>query len=384
MSRALILAAVLSAGALPSRAFSPGIDAKILEGMEAAYRFDFKGAAAVFEELGRAEPEHPAGPFFLASLQWLDFSQNADIPEILETLEPKFERIMDETLERAKKMEDKNSDDPEAHFYLGAAYGMKGRWLLLKRQWIRAAYLGYKGYKHLKKTVKLDPGFYDAYLGLGMYDYYSDTLPGIMGFAADLIVRGDKKRGIGYVQLAIRKGRYSSVEGRLFLAGIYTGYENEPLKALELIEELREEWPDNLFFAFMELGARMDALDWEGAVVLGEEIVPKAGEVSYAKDHISLFELYFGDAYLGAKNYSKALETFDRCVKEAPEPRRAAVTYCRLRRAQAYDLLGLREEALKDYSFVKDRPDFFDSRKKAKKGLKTPATYDLVVEQLLE
>ena len=369
---------------LPTHALSPQADRKIIEGLDAGYSLNFEHAASLFEEANQLAPQHPAGPFFLASLQWFEYSQNADIPGTIDALEPKFNRNINEAFNRAQKMYRQNPKDPEANFYLGAAYGMKGRWLLLKRHWIRAAHNGYKGYKYLKRTIELDPNLYDAYLGLGMYDYYSDTLPGILKFASRLIVRGDKKRGLRYINLTIEKGHYSVTEAKLFLAAVEAAYEHEPQKALLIIRELKAEKHDNLFFNLMEVGFLSDAKDWSGAIALGEPLVYKVWDVPYAKPHASLFDLYLGDAYLGAKDYGKAIEIFNRCIEIAPDPRKASVTFCYLRRAQAYDLMGNRGQAIEDYRSVKARPDFFDSQAKARQGLKGPATYDQVLSQLLE
>lgn len=382
--RGLVLAAM--AMTLSSRvlAISPQADKLILEGLGAAYGLDFERAASLFSEADRLEPEHPAGPFFLASLQWLEYSQNADVPGTIGALEPKFNQVMDQALARARKMYAKNHDDPEANFYLGAVYGMKGRWLLLKRKWIRAAHYGFKGYKYFKRTIALDPERYDAYLGMGMYDYYSDTLPAVVRFAANMIVRGDKQRGLRYIETTLAKGHYSVTEAKLFLVAVLTAYEKQPERALKIIQDLRLEKPGNFFFILMEVIARIDAKDWNGAVAFGEFLAHRVREISYTKPHVSLFDLYLGEAYLGAKDYPRAVETFNRCIEQAPEPRKATVTHCHLRRAQALDLLERRAEAVMDYTFVKERPDFFDSQDKAKRGLKAAATYEEVLRQLLE
>ncbi len=367
-----------------AHAILPETDKLILQGLDAAYSLDFERSASLFSEAARLEPGHPAGPFFLASLQWLEYSQNADVPGTVDALEPKFDRSMDQALERARKMYATNHDDPEANFYLGACYGMKGRWLLLKYKWIRAAHYGFKGYKYLQRTIALNPEYYDAYLGMGMYDYYSDTLPTILRFAANLMVRGDKQRGLRYIETTLTKGHYSVTEAKIFLVGILSAYEKQPDKALQIVLELRRQKPENLFFLLMEVGTRIDARDWNGAIAFGEFLAPRVRELAYTKPHASLFDLYLGEAYLGAQEYSKAAETLNRCIERAPNPKKATVTHCHLRRAQTLDLLGRRTESVMDYTFVKERPDFFDSQNKAKQGLKTAATYEEVLRQLQE
>lgn len=378
----LALAILLTAA--PARALAPEADALVLQGLDAAYSLDLERAAALFTAVSTREPEHPVGPFFLASLKWLEFSQNADLPGAGEALAPQFEALLGECFARAWALREKAPDDPEADFYLGAAYGMKGRWLMLERKWIRAAHAGYKGYKLLKRTVALDPEYYDAYLGLGMYDYYSDTLPAVLRFAAGLIARGDRQRGLRYVELTRRKGHYSVTEAKLFLAGVYAAYEKRPAEALAIVAELRQEKPDNVYFGLMEVIVRLNAKDWAEAAAAGEALAPRIRAVPAARDQVSLFELYLGEAYLGGRENGKAIETLDRCVAQAPEPRRATVTFCLLRRAQAYDLAGRRAEALADYRAVRERPDYFDSRGKARKGLSRPVGYEEYVAQLLE
>ncbi|MBI5240208.1 MAG: hypothetical protein HY926_07025 [Elusimicrobia bacterium] len=376
----LLIAAL--ACALRSWAVQPETDKLILQGLDAAYSLDFERATSLFTEADRLEPEHPVGPFFLASLLWLEYSQNADIPGAADSLQPRFDRIMGQALARAWKMHEKNREDPEANFYLGACYGMKGRWLMLERKWIRAAHYGFKGYKYLQRTVELDPEYNDAYLGMGMYDYYSDTLPAVVRMAADMIVRGDKQRGLRYIERTLEKGHYSVTEAKLFQVGILSSYEHQPEKALPILLELRRQKPENLFFVLLEQGTRINARDWSGAIAFGEFLAPRVRALPYTQPQTSLFDLYLGESYLCAGDLPRAVEVFDRCIEEAPDGRKATVTHCHLRRAQALDLLGRRAEARHDYTFVTERPDFFDSRAKARRGLKAPATREEILHQL--
>ena len=100
---ALALAALAALSAAPARAVSPQADSLILSALDAAYGMDFDRCESLLKEVDRLEPESPAGPFFLASLKWLEFSQNADVPGTLNSLEPQFDAIMDQAVERARR-----------------------------------------------------------------------------------------------------------------------------------------------------------------------------------------------------------------------------------------------------------------------------------------
>jgi len=365
-------------------ALGPDADRSVMAGLEAGYALDFAASSAAFAAADRLAPEHPAGPFFLASLVWLELSLNVDEPGTLERLEPEFDLLMGEAFRRAQALIDKEPRAAEGYFYRGAAYGMRGRWKIVKRQWIRAAADGWNGYRDLETAVRLDPEYYDAYLGLGMYDYYADTMPAILKFASSLIVSGDKKRGLRFVNIAVQHGHFSAMEAQLFLAGIYTTYEKEPDRALEIIRDLRLTRPANLFLLYMEVAARVRAKDWPGAVACAEELSARARQAPEGRPYTALFDLYLADAYLGSGDFAKARDAASRCAADAADARRASVTFCLLRRAQAHDLRRERREALADYSAVQARPPFWSSREHAARGLKRPATYDAVVEELAQ
>ena len=71
-------------------------------------------------------------------------------------------------------------------------------------------------------------------MGLGIYDYFTDTLSGVQAVLAYLLIHGDKARGLQELQTAIDKSEHARVEAEMFLIEIYTSEENTPEKALPL------------------------------------------------------------------------------------------------------------------------------------------------------
>ena len=130
-----------------------------------------------------------------------------------------------------------------AYLYEGGAEGLKGRWLVTQKVWVKAYFRGKSGNHFLRKAVELDPELYDAYMGLGIYDYFTDTLPGVQGVLAYLFIHGDKDHGLKELQLAIDKGQRARVEAMVFLTEIYMAEEKTPEKAFPLAEALHKEFP---------------------------------------------------------------------------------------------------------------------------------------------
>ncbi|MHB0994988.1 MAG: tetratricopeptide repeat protein [Elusimicrobiales bacterium] len=365
-------------------ALSPGADERYDRGIAQMYRLEFDKAEAEFREIVASAPEDPAGYFALAALAWWRYSQNFDIESSLDAVQKDFMVNADKAIELSGRMLKAGRDADQAYFFMGGAYGLQGRWYALKRSWWRSYTHGRKGRKFLKKCVELNPGIYDAYLGLGIFDYYAATLPGAIGLAAKLFVGGDRQRGIEYVKVAKDKGRFFKNEARFFLVEIYSMHENDFKAAYAEVEELKAVDPSNMLFRVGEIMTHIQAEDWQG--VLGEceaflgawQVKPQPG----LEQQLAMIYLSAGDALIALKRYDEAVAWLTTGIEKTSFPEKGWVTYCYLRRAQALDLLGRRAEALPDYRAAAGRPNFWDSRKYAKAGLKGSPDHAEVYRQL--
>jgi hypothetical protein len=79
----------------------------------------------------------------------------------------------------------------------------------------------------------------------------------------------------------------------------------------------------------------------------------------------------YGDALLVAGQPERAAKEL-LAAATLPGAESSMVTRARLRAAQALDVAGKREEALKEYQTVLTRPNVFDSHEDARRGLKEP------------
>ena len=92
---------------------------------------------------------------------------------------------------------DRDDDDVEGLFYLGAAAGNLGRFYGMEDRWLKAYWHGRRGKNALLSLVEIDPDYNDAYLGLGIYHYYSAVLPKIVRTLSYVMgIRGDKNLGL--------------------------------------------------------------------------------------------------------------------------------------------------------------------------------------------
>ncbi len=379
------------AGAIPgvsSTVFTLGelADAKYDRGIALMYRLRFDEAEEEFKDIIRADTSSPAGYFALAALSWWRCSQNFDVRGDSKALENEFMRNVDATIKVCEARLKTGEAPARTWFFLGGAYGLKGRWYAVQRRWFRAYTNGNKGRKYLGKAVKADPGLYDAYLGLGIFDYFADTLPGVLKIPALLFVRGDRARGIAEVSLAREKGRFFSTEAGLFMVEIMTRHEKDYAAALAELDRLEASDPSNLFFRLGRVLTLIHAREWQKAIDESVRFLAehKAAPSPGIERQLALIYLSAGDSYLALDRPREAAAWFSGGITETAFPEKGWVTYCYLRRGQALDLLGKREEALRDYEEVLAREDFWDAHKYARAAAARPPAPAEVYRQLTE
>jgi len=139
--------------------------------------------------------------------------------------------------------EDKLSIDDK--FYVGAIYGFIGR-SIANESLFKAFKYGKRGRNYLQEVVEENPEYYDAYLGLGMFNYYADRLGGFIGFISSILgFSGDRELGLKQIKMAAEKGTQSFAEANLVLGEIYWNMEQQPEFAYSYFKAFVERYPKN-------------------------------------------------------------------------------------------------------------------------------------------
>ena len=141
-------------------------------------------------------------------------------------------------------------ETPEMQFYAGMGDAMAARLYGLRGENRNTAHAGVRAREHFLRARAVDPEFADADLGLGLYNYYVDTLSTIarvlrffMGLPG-----GSKQEGISQLQHVIADGVLTSDVARFYLAINLHKYDQRYEQALEAISPLVEKYPSNALF----------------------------------------------------------------------------------------------------------------------------------------
>jgi predicted Zn-dependent protease len=241
-----------------ARASQLNLPPQATDGMRLMYSGQTKEAIAMFRQLEAERPGHPLGYLLEAEALWWNI--------YCESLERKYNTLDAWTTRRGPEdaaylaLADKaarlaesaiaRQDTAEMELYAGMGYMLRARLVGLRNEKRATARAGVAARNHLLRCLQLDPNMADAYAGLGLYNYYVDTLS---AFAKILrffmgIPGGDKREGLRQLETAMAKGELTRVEARFYTAKNLRNYDEDYARATEVAAPLVLEFPNNPLF----------------------------------------------------------------------------------------------------------------------------------------
>lgn len=325
----------------------------VIQGINHLYDLEFDEAERLFSKIVAEKPDYPVGYFYMAMVTWSRLSVGFWTAE---NLKEYVERI-DLTISVAKKGIEKNEKDSRNYFYLGGALGFKGRFELMQQKWFSSYNLAYDAIQALRTCQKLDSDNKDVLLGLGIYDYYTAKLSGVLKFLTYLFLhRGDKEEGLRKLNVAANEAVYSGLEAKSMLIHIYLYLEEDYDKALPIIQDLRAKFAKNPRYTFFE-GLVHIRRDDDGRYREMVEALRAESRKKTTRTDLIIWEnqaLYleatyhlFRDQTQQARNKLEAILSQADLVAD-PD----MIAWPILKKGMSYDLEGKREKALEHYRQV--------------------------------
>jgi tetratricopeptide (TPR) repeat protein len=246
--------------------------------LELIYNMEFDAALRAAQHLIDLAPAHPAGYFYRAATYW-QWRLITHDPQRRAMLLSQFQ----ESTQRARDLAEHlpEAQAAEAAFYLGAVYGMQARMHFVEQQYIRALLAAKQGSTYLQQCVRRAPDWYDAYAGLGTYQYVLSRVPGVWrGIVQQLIgIAGDRNKGLQALEQARTAGRLSVPEAGSLLAKIYMlPGEEQYDKAYVLLENLVQRYPHNSDYRYRLALVCAQLGLWERARQVSQQLMADIGQ----------------------------------------------------------------------------------------------------------
>lgn len=288
-------------------------------GVELLMEGDTDGAIKIFRQVQQNDPQSPLGYLLEAqTIWWKIYYTTADLldPDVFDVarqdsspLDSHFSDLVTVALARSEAHIRAQEDVARNNLYEGMAYALEARLTGLRGKDLPAVRAGKKMRSYLMAALKLDSNLADAYLGLGNYNYFIDTLPPTMKFLRVIgnVPGGDKDLGIRQIQQTIKNGDLLRSEAQFYLAKNYSGDgEKQFKKSLELFQTLARDYPHNPLWKLLsaEMLCRIGE-NRDGDALYREVVQETTGMVTETEHAVNLAAR---DGYVRRHPEDKALE----------------------------------------------------------------------------
>jgi tetratricopeptide (TPR) repeat protein len=254
----VFLLGVALVGVAPLRCASLDLPPAAISVIDQIYSGDLATAMEGARHIQRAQPDHPLGYLLEGeALWWRIWCTSAEFRYGMSYPRHRGKLASDQhyfdLAARATSLAEARfarNDTAEMQFYAGMGDALVARIYGLRGETRNSARAGIRARERLLRTVALDPNLADAYTGLGLYNYYADTLSGaarVLRFFMG-IPGGSKQEGIQQLRRAISEGILTPPEARFYLAINLHNYDQKYEQALEIAAPLAEKYPSNPIF----------------------------------------------------------------------------------------------------------------------------------------
>ncbi len=354
-------------------------DSLVTTGIKQIYNIKFPKAEKTFRMVIANYPDHPAGRFYLAMIDWWKVLLDLNSEKYDEIFYQKLEDVIFQCDELLKK----NPKNVDALFFKGGAIGFRGRLRANRSSWLKAADDGREALPIVEHAAELDSNNIDVQLGFGIYNYYAAVIPDEYPMVKPLMFffpSGDKEKGIEQLNNVAFNGKYAKYEAQYFLMTLYYNYENNSYKADEYAKMLTKEFPDNPVFERWKGRIEAKKGDYLAASIIFQDIIDKAdsGLTGYTVPMTKReADYYVAYQYFKMNKLDSAMIYFDDCAKISKQVDEEddesgfqvnAVLYI----GMINDLWNKREAAISNYKKVLDMNEYGNSHDRAEEYIEKP------------
>jgi tetratricopeptide (TPR) repeat protein len=219
---------------------------------------DLSAAIEIFRQIQNRDPQSPLGFVLEADATWWRIyyaSANLIDPDVFDVsnqeatpYDSHFNDLVDVSIRKAEARVHADEDLARSYLYEGYGYGLRARLEGLHDRDLPTARAGKKMRALMLRALELDPNLTDAYLGIGIYNYFVDSLSTIVKILSVFIglPGGSRTEGLRQLQLCADRGEIARADSKFYLAKDYSrANEKQFGKSLHLFLELQQEYPHN-------------------------------------------------------------------------------------------------------------------------------------------
>lgn len=354
------------------------------------YNLDYPGAVGLFEKVHAEHPGDPQATAYLLNalifqelyrqdlLDTTFYSNDGFLTGRHATEEDPAKRnqifaLADEAVREADWRVSKNPNDVDALFARAWVRSLRCAYVAMVERGFGAGFrLATKAKDDAERVLQLDPDYADAKLVVGVYEYVVGALPWpfklMIGFAG---ITGSKSTGLTMLRDDGNRGVLTNVEARTVIA-LFLRREGKYRDAVQVVQQLKNEYPHDFLFCLEEANLRKDAGDGMAAVTAYQQILQDAAKPNYfATAKLELADFGLGDALRGQRHFNEAAQAYERAARTAGVGAELKIRTL-LDAGECHDLAGERRPAVQDYQAAIDAGPGTSRAYQARKYLHSP------------
>ena len=348
----------------------PAISRAVKKGLAYGYNFEWVKSDNVFQSLIDNYPNDPRGYHFRASIYLWYYLSNQD-----ENDYKTFVLYSDTAIEKARVILNKDPDNVNILYILGSDYSYRAIAFSKSEKFLDAVWASKKSESYLSRTLELDSTYYDAYLGLGLYNFAVGQIPNAFRWALNLAgIHGDKKTGLEYIEKAAREGNISKVEAEYYLSQILSEFSDDYTASARYLKNLISKYPNNILFnySFAVLNIKMRRLN-EAQKILVK--ILNHPDTTF-KQIFSFSRFLMGDVFYKKNMFDTAKVYYEKFLNTTTDNDYEGIAYYRL--AVCFEVTGDRVDAKKYFGMTDkgnmDIEDDIFAKRKGEVYFKRPLT----------
>ncbi len=323
------------------------------QGLNKAYNMEVNSAEKIFNRVIKRAPTLPDGYFHLAQIHFWSFLGSRDVNHFNE-----FNKYAELAQSKIDSILEKNDKNFRITYMAGNLASYRAMINAINNSSVDAFWFSKKAIDYYEKTLQINPKFYDAYFGLGLFDYAMSFVPDFLKWAVNLTgLSSDKNRGLNYIKTAYKKGKLIKTEIEFHLAKIYSDYLAAYDTSYTLLKRLISKYPNNSLFRYQYVVTLIRDKRLNQALKVLNTVIRLDNK--YFPQITSLAYYRFGEIYFKKNQFKKAIDyykTFLETTREADLKGIAALNI-----ALCYRMLNNVDEYKNYLSKVKEgNPDLFE------------------------
>lgn len=279
---------------------------KIESGLKSANNFEFNSATKIFKQVVQHYPKEPDGYHYLSMIYLWYYLGSKDEIEY-----STFLRYSDIALDLAQKKLDENENSAETNFLLGQIYTYRAMANAKKQNSLEAFWATKKAVDYYKETLKINPKYYDAYYGLGLFKYTLSYVPSLFNWALKVTgLSGDKLEGLRLLKKSYKYGKSTRVESAYHLSRIYLDYIANYDSAETYLSEITDMYPKNIIFNYQFALLNINKRNLQKANYYLDKVLSLKGSKFVQTNSFAFF--LKGEIEFKKNNFAKAMEYYDK------------------------------------------------------------------------